>query len=190
LLFGHHSDRRLFLPADGRANVVQRNSVIQGRVTQMASSCFFQSFLHTYVSLVRSSARPPTYLIGSPLAAGEVGNTCASRVCGLLLQIEKWIGNGCRPHDGHTHTDLGCIHPPGVCMRRLRTVVRRPNLDHQTQLAVERASQHASRSPADSTVLLPRRGPFWLARLRLASGSSSACPASQASASQSLSIWR
>jgi hypothetical protein len=60
-------------------------------------------------------------------------------------------------------------------MRRLRTVVRRPKLDHQTQLAVERASQHASRSPADSTMLLPRRGLFWLAHLRLWSGSSSAC---------------
>ena len=57
----------------------------------------------------------------------------------------------------HTHT-----HPSHVCMRRLRTVVRRPNLDHQTQLAVERASQHASRSPQDSTVLAAEAGPFGL----------------------------
>ena len=47
-------------------------------------------------------------------------------------------------------------------MRRLRTVVRRPNLDHQTQLAVQRASQHASRSPQDSTVLAAEAGPFGL----------------------------
>jgi hypothetical protein len=136
---------------------------------QVASSnlsCIFRSF-------VLSSARPPTLLYWQSSCCGRGWeHVCESglwtfvanrRVDWEWLQATRWA---------HAHL---CIQPPGVCMRRLLTVVRRPNLHHQTQLAVERASQHPSRSPADSTMLLPRRGHFWLAHLRLASGSSSAC---------------
>jgi hypothetical protein len=120
------------------------------------------------ISLVLSFFHPSPRL--AVLCRGPGGNTCASRGVGLQCKYSKV--------DWESLQTTRCAHAhPNVCMRRLRTVVRRPNLDHQTQLAVERASQHASRSPADSTVLLPRRGPFgWHTHLRLPSASRASKP--------------
>jgi hypothetical protein len=146
----------------GCTNVVQLQSITHARVTHMASTYHhselsFHSLSPAPRSFFRSSTRLPDW---QSFTAGRVATRVRVEVWDCNASIAKWT---------HAH--------PNVCMRRLRTVVRRPNLDHQTQLAVQRASQHASRSPADSTVLLPRRGPFgWHTHLRLPSASRASKP--------------
>lgn len=166
---------RLFLPScmDVRMSCSSKASPMPGSHTwrQLVITANSPSTLSPAPrSFFRSSIRLPDWQSSS---AGQV----ATRV-----RVGLWDCKYSKV-DWESLQATRCAHAhPNVCMRRLRTVVRRPNLDHQTQLAVGRASQHASRSPADSTVLLPRRGPFgW---------HTCVCHLPVVQANQVCSIWR
>jgi hypothetical protein len=67
------------------------------------SELSFHSLSPAPRSFFRSSTRLPDW---QSFTAGRVATRVRVEVWDCNASIAKWIGNRCRPHDAHTHTQM------------------------------------------------------------------------------------